>query len=32
MSKFLTIGEPIALFGSDEIDKSLVEAKNSLNI
>lgn len=27
MSKFLTIGEPIALFGSDEIDKSLVEAK-----
>ncbi|WP_271399692.1 sugar kinase [Staphylococcus nepalensis] len=27
MSNFLTIGEPIALFGSDEVDKSLVEAQ-----
>lgn len=27
MSKFLTIGEPIALFGSDEIDKSLEDAQ-----
>ncbi|MGW7926446.1 sugar kinase [Staphylococcus xylosus] len=27
MSTFLTIGEPIALFGSDEIDKNLVEAQ-----
>lgn len=27
MSKFLTIGEPIALFGSDEEDKSLVAAQ-----
>ncbi|MCG7338897.1 sugar kinase [Staphylococcus sp. ACRSN] len=27
MSKFLTIGEPIALFGSDEQDKSLEEAQ-----
>ncbi|KAF1305399.1 sugar kinase [Enterococcus saccharolyticus] len=26
MSEFLTIGEPIALFGSEEIDKSLKEA------
>lgn len=26
MSKFITIGEPIALFGSDEIDKKLEEA------
>lgn len=27
MSEFLTIGEPIALFGSEEVDKSLKEAK-----
>ncbi|MDT2849263.1 sugar kinase [Vagococcus carniphilus] len=28
MSEFLTIGEPIALFGSEEVDKSLKEAKH----
>lgn len=27
MSEFLTIGEPIALFGSEEVDKSLKDAK-----
>ena len=27
MSEFLTIGEPITLFGSEEVDKSLVESK-----
>lgn len=26
MSEFLTIGEPIALFGSEEVDKSLKDA------
>lgn len=28
MSEFLTIGEPIALFGSEEVDKSLKDAKH----
>ncbi|MBV7390833.1 MULTISPECIES: sugar kinase [Enterococcus] len=28
MSEFLTIGEPIALFGSTEVDKSLKDASN----
>ncbi|MEO1771407.1 2-dehydro-3-deoxygluconokinase [Enterococcus sp. 665A] len=28
MSEFLTIGEPIALFGSTEVDKSLKDAQN----
>ncbi len=28
MSEFLTIGEPIALFGSEEVDKSLKEARH----
>ncbi|HPI99962.1 MAG TPA: sugar kinase [Enterococcus sp.] len=28
MSEFLTIGEPIALFGSEEVDKNLKEAKH----
>ena len=28
MSEFLTIGEPIALFGSEEVDKSLKDARH----